>query len=328
MAGKRLLTGGPKRGSNWEISALVAALIIGPVSSGQEAARKAEPVENPHGDLAACSRCHSSPAGRRGNLRFEGNVSQLCLSCHDGLHAGREGHPVDVVPTATTASRISPEFPLDNGMLTCSTCHDIVRQCKTGRPVAGPQQDFLRGPEALHGLKFCFHCHSAESNRPFNAHDQLAAGKPKTEACIWCHTGVPDVNARSQENDSHALRSRSYAMCSNCHTVAEGHPNDAPHMGATPSAEMMWYMSAYEIQPRMNLPLKQLVEYVRAARRMPRSIPLDEQGRITCYSCHNPHEQGLLPAQNPRSTGSERKQAENHRLRGRKGQFCTACHQK
>jgi len=289
---------------------------------------KAEPARNPHGDPAACSACHSSASGRRSNLRFDGNVSRLCRSCHDGLHAGREGHPVDVAPSAMTASRIPGEFPLHNGMLTCSTCHDIARQCKVSRPAAGPQRDFLRGAELPRPWEFCFHCHPKEENGPFNAHDQLAAGKPKTEACIWCHTGVPDVNARSQENASHALRSKSHGVCNNCHAVAKGHPNDGPHLGATPSADMVWYMSAHEIQPRMNLPLKQLIEYVRAAKRVPRSIPLDEQGRVACYSCHNPHERGLLPDWNPRSAGSEHKQAENHRLRGREGQLCVACHQK
>jgi hypothetical protein len=167
-----------------------------------------------------------------------------------------------------------------------------------------------------------------ENNRPFNAHDQLAAGKPKTDTCIWCHTGVPDVEARLEGNAMPELRRKSSGVCNNCHTVAKGHPNDGPHMGATPSAEMMWYMAACELQPQMNLPLKRLVEYVRAAKRAPRSIPLDEKGSITCYSCHNPHEKGLLPDWNPRSIGAELKQAENHRLRGRQGQLCIACHQK
>jgi cytochrome c553 len=126
----------------------------------------------------------------------------------------------------------------------------------------------------------------------------------------------------------HALRSRSFGVCANCHPVAKGHPNDGPHMGVLPPAEMMSYMSAYEIQPWMNLPLTQLVEYVRAAKRGPRSIPLDENARITCYSCHNPHEKGLLPNWNPRSLGAEPKHAVNHRLRAREGQLCIACHQK
>jgi hypothetical protein len=99
-------------------------------------------------------------------------------------------------------------------------------------------------------------------------------------------------------------------------------------MYAIPTKKMMWHMSAYEMQHQMRLPFKQLLEYVRAANRVPRSIPLDENGRITCYSCHNPHEKGLLPNRNPRSVGAESRKAANHRLRAGEGTACRVCHEK
>jgi hypothetical protein len=99
-------------------------------------------------------------------------------------------------------------------------------------------------------------------------------------------------------------------------------------MDAAPSAEMVQYMSAYEMKSKMRLPLAQLLEIARATKRTPRSIPLDEAGRITCSSCHNPHEKGLLPGGNPRAVGAEPKQAANHRLRIPQGSVCVACHQK
>ena len=328
MTGKGSLTSRLGRGRSWEISTLMAALLMGSFLAGQEVTKKAERAQNPHGDSLACSTCHASPTARRSNVLFDGDVSRLCRSCHDGVRAAREAHPVDIKPGETTARRIPQQFPLSDGKLTCATCHDVAMQCRSRRPTAGPQQNFLRGAEVSHSLEFCFRCHPVENNRPFNAHDQLAAGKLKTDTCIWCHTSVPDVEARPEGNAVPELRSKAAGVCNNCHTVAKSHPNDGPHMGAIPSAEMMWYMAAYELQPRMNLPVKQLVEYVRAAKRAPRAIPLDEKGGITCYSCHNPHEKGLLPDWNPRSIGAEAKQAENHRLRGRKGQLCIACHQK
>jgi hypothetical protein len=87
-------------------------------------------------------------------------------------------------------------------------------------------------------------------------------------------------------------------------------------------------MSAREMQTKMRMPFPQLLAHARAIKRIPRSIPLDEAGRITCYSCHNPHEKGLLPEANPRSIGADAKQAANHRLRVREGKLCVACHQK
>ncbi len=316
-------------GGFWEVSALVVVLFLVPIlAGGENIVNNEEPVENPHGDPALCSSCHTSAVAGRDALRFDGNVSQLCQSCHDGRLAAREVHPVDLAPSAAIAQEIPSDFPLKDGMLTCLSCHDISWDCKTGQPAAVTNRNLLRGTRVSHPLEFCFRCHEQENYRSFNAHDQLEAGKAKTDTCVWCHVRVPDVGSRLEEGASYALRSKSFGVCSNCHRVAKDHPTGDSHMSATPSAKMMWYMSAYEIQPQMLLPFEQLLEYVRAAKRAPRSIPLDENGRITCYSCHNPHEKGLLPNWNPRSVGAEPKQAANHRLRAREGIACRACHEK
>jgi len=315
---------------SWGICALVLVLFLGPMlAEGETIVNQGESTKNPHGDPMLCSSCHTSTAVDRGALRFDGNVSQLCQSCHDGRLATREVHPVDLTPSATIAQRIPSDMPLEDGMLTCLSCHDVSSDCKAGQPAPTvPNRNLLRGARVSHRLGFCFRCHEEEDYRPFNAHDQLEGGKPKTDTCAWCHIEVLDVDSRLKEGASYALRSRSFGVCSNCHFMAKGHPTGDPHMFATPSTEMRWHISAYEMQPRMCLPFKQLLEYVSAARRPPRSIPLDENGCITCYSCHNPHEKGLLPNWNHRSVGAEPKQAVNHRLRAHAGIACKVCHEK
>ena len=329
MEDNLLGSSGFRYGGFWEISALAVVLFLGTISAkGDSIVNEEEPARNPHGEPAMCSSCHTSAAVVRGALQFDGNVSQLCQSCHDGGRATREAHPVDLAPSETMAQKIPADIPLVDGMLTCLSCHDVSRGCKAEQPDTVPNGNLLRGARVSHPLEFCFRCHEQEYYQSFNAHDQLDAGKAKTETCLWCHVRVPDVDSRLEEDASYALHRKSVGLCSNCHVVTKGHPNGDSHMYATPSAKMMWHMSAYEIQPRMHLPFKLLLKYVSAAKRTPRSIPLDQKGRIACYSCHNPHEKGLLPNWKPRSVGAEPKQAVNHRLRAREGISCRSCHDK
>lgn len=286
-------------------------------------------TKNPHGDVSMCSTCHTSKNKGRGGLAFGADVPQLCQSCHDGRHATREVHPVNLVPSVEIAMKIPSDFPLDNGKLTCSTCHDVTWRCSIEQTEGVSDRSHLRGAPTSARLEFCFNCHTRQSYRPFNVHDQLESGRQKTDTCLWCHTSVPNVISNNKEAASYGLRDKAVELCRNCHSVQAGHPAGDPHMNSKPSAKMMAYMSAYEIRHKMHLPLKQLLEYVKAAGRNPRSIPLDAGGGITCYSCHNPHEKGLLPSWNPRSVGAEPEKAKNHRLRIREGDIaCRACHQK
>lgn len=309
------------------MSAWLALLLLRPLAAEEAPAKEEGIAQNPHGDSGLCLSCHTAPAGGRETLRFDGNVSHLCQSCHDGQRASREVHGVDVAPSPAMAKRIPPGFPLERGRLTCLSCHDMTPGCRAKPEAVTSNHNILRGSLGPEPWMFCFRCHVQEDYRPFNPHDQIAAGQPKTDTCAWCHVGVPDVKAPSPQNAPYGLRTESSSLCRNCHVVAQDHPVHA-HLQATPSPDMMVYMSAHEMQSKMRLSLPQLLKYARTTKRTPRSIPLDAQGRIACYSCHNPHEKGLLPSRDPRSVGAERKQAINHRVRTTEGKVCIVCHQK
>lgn len=317
-------------GRSWVFYALAAVLSLGYMpANGGEPLNSQQDTRNPHGDPSMCSTCHKSNVGGRDSLIFNTDIPQLCQSCHDGRHASREAHPVNIVPSVAITMKIPSDFPLDNGKLTCSTCHDVTWRCSTVQPATMSGRGYLRGAPSSDSLDFCFNCHRQESYRPFNVHDQLESGRQKTDTCLWCHLSVPNSASGIKEAAPYGLRGKAIDLCRNCHSMPAGHPTGDPHMGSKPSVDMMSYMSAYELQPKMNLSLKQLLEYVQAAKRAPRSIPLDENGCITCYSCHNPHEKGLLPNSNPRAVGAEPKKANNHRLRIQEGDIsCRACHQK
>ena len=307
---------------------LVPAVVLAleSASVGNEETR--EPMPNPHGDRTQCSACHVPTAKGQGPLRFGGNVLQLCQSCHDGQRATREAHPVGMVAANMARQKIPSDFPLDDGRLACLTCHDIAPDCETKPPMSQSTPNRLRGGRLASPMLFCFCCHAEEDYRPFNSHDQLEGDKVKIDTCLWCHTSAPDVNVRREGEALSTLRRKSSEVCRSCHVVTENHPTGGSHMGATPPREMMWHMSAYEMQSTMRLSFPQLLKYARSTQRAPRSMPLDDRGRITCYTCHNSHERGLWPARNPRAVGAEPKQAVNHRLRAHQGKICVACHEK
>jgi hypothetical protein len=315
-----------RAGYCWTIPLFMALTVSGPVPAGE--GKPSQRERNPHGDPTLCDACHMPRAEGRRALRFEGNVSRLCQSCHEGRRAKREVHPVDVAPSEAIRRQMPSDFPLADGKMTCLTCHDLAWGCTMESPAGMLNRCSLRGNRVANPLAFCLGCHAKASYSSFNVHDQLEAGKPKADACRWCHISVPDTNSPGDAQAPHGLRDPSGGMCRNCHRMMEDHPTGSPHVGTAPSSEMVWRMSAYEMQSTMRLPFARLLEYARVARRSPRSMPLNENGRIACYTCHNPHETGLMSLRNPASVGSEPKHAANHRLRIHEGKICVACHPK
>lgn len=297
---------------------VVLATVV--VAAQEEAMRESVPAL--HADPTQCRVCHEPAAEGQGPLRYGGNVLRLCQSCHDGQHAAREAHVVDVIPSRTMRPRIPSGFPLDDGRLGCLTCHDVTPACGGKSPIV------LRGGPSAGPIAFCLGCHARNDYRPFNAHDQLEGHQVKADTCRWCHRVVPDVNAPLTGDASSTLRRKSSEVCRSCHWATKNHPAGGSHLGAIPAQDMIWHMSAYEMQATMRLAFPQLLQYARRMQRIPRSMPLDEDGRITCYTCHNPHERGLWPARHPRAVGAELDQAVNHRLRAHQGSMCAACHEK
>ncbi len=328
----RILTHNIATRSNYACAPLrvfASALLLGSVLAGRAGSGQAKPGENPHGRPAKCVSCHASLEAGRDNLRFGGDVMELCTSCHNGKLAGTEGHPAGLQPSNEMSQRIPPEFPRSNGALDCVTCHDMTGHCKSGQEGGASGRYFLRGVRGVaNSLSFCFACHAREDYEAFNVHDQLEADKMRTETCSWCHPVNPAANPKITDPAFSRLSGKSREICDNCHRIERSHPVGTPHMGTKPSEEMTYYISAYEVRDKMRTGLPKLMQYVRAAKRLPRSIPFDEKGAVTCHTCHNPHEKGVLPDSHPRALGAEPKKAERHRFRARKGNVCIVCHDK
>lgn len=125
-----------------------------------------------------------------------------CLRCHKFPEG--TSHPVGV----SAASRAPEDLPLDNGLVTCLTCHDDRALDEHGR--GGSVSDpMLRRDPVAEGL--CISCHEPRS-RSFSPHASgigFAHGKsqvrsasgahngldPESQSCMSCHDGIAASDA-------------------------------------------------------------------------------------------------------------------------------------
>ena len=230
---------------------------------------------NPHWKEVMCISCHEKePAKGEPNLRFKGDINRLCDRCHNGLFARRDMHPVGVTPSEKV--KVPDYMPLQDGKITCSTCHNSSLQGGGERRGSARETNpkFLR-----HGFKvrneFCFRCHVVGAYGKMNPHKQLdPSGKINEQVCLFCHTSQPNVKVMGIEHVGFNTESLD-EYCTSCHgkpEYFEYHPN-GPHL----------------VEPTGKI----LDAIMTAPRRIGVELPL-YHSRITCATCHNPHEKGVI----------------------------------
>jgi predicted CXXCH cytochrome family protein len=183
------------------------------------------------------------------------------------------------------------KYPLQGGKLACLTCH-LPHGGRTREQGGGFS---LRGEPYRKMTDFCLKCHEEKSWSELNAHDQLTPqGDMIRRTCLMCHPAEGEAAPPAEFNDTLT------AICTQCHDPFP-HPEGIEHV-SEPGPAMEADMKAYEKRREVRL-------------------PLDTDGRITCATCHNPHERGLLTG--PDSIGAD----EKHRIRLTSfNEICTPCH--
>lgn len=96
-----------------------------------------------------CVKCHievppegSNPRAE-GNLRFKGNIDEICSECHENY---KHDHPVKLV--ISPAVRGTESLPLDKeGRIVCITCHDVMEKIDVHRK------------KIASGRELCLSCH-------------------------------------------------------------------------------------------------------------------------------------------------------------------------
>lgn len=134
-----------------------------------------------------------------------GSQASRCLQCHH-FEPGLT-HPVDVAPASTAALNL----PLENGLVTCFTCHDAPADHTDGRSAVG-----VRSTLSSAGL--CVECHRGAPPLTKGIH-ALTTGKAhltpgnsiqtstgqgldsESRNCMSCHDG-----AAASDAGSHAVR--------------------------------------------------------------------------------------------------------------------------
>ena len=280
---------------------------------------------NPHWRETLCQTCHPKQpsSGVDGKRLLESSPRDNCNRCHPPNRMASMSHPYDV--KASSMVRVPSEWPLDNGLVGCLTCHDILKQCLGKLTDRWRNRAFLRRAEKETPLEFCLRCHPRERYQTQSPHDQVdEKGRAKDHVCLYCHVARPDP-AKPETPDWAALKAVQAELCGNCHGTFP-HPIGIPHLVAVKD-EMIARMLAYEVKDQYVIPVEQIERYVEKAGRLPRYLPIDPRTyENRCTTCHNPHEVGVLPAYWPLARGAEGKLPTNYRLRLPKEEICSCCH--
>ena len=265
---------------------------------------------NVHFNEHYCTECHLNKPkkGEKIQLRFD-NYTQSCR-CH-GYTPDTYTHPVEIKLSPEKMAAIPAEFPLTDDKITCDTCHNMALQCEPQYGLRHHNKAFLRTDSSLGRTFLCFQCHEKAQFKMFDPHKQLdESGAINEESCLYCHASKPDelhatLASRQNGEDTIHLVGNLEVLCLRCHNDKAGrHPLNKDHL-VKPSEKVMARMHWSE-------------------RNLWILLPLNNEGKITCITCHNPHERGVIPTEKAASAGA----SERGRLRKSwgGGSICVACH--
>ena len=226
----------------------------------------------PHFMKAFCEACHTVrpklPKGAPGAQPLaeiplrSADPNQLCNRCHESGLSKANAHPLKQV-TGDFVNRIPAGWPLHEGVLTCLTCH-TGGDSPTFDPV---NPNFLRGAPYKTRNEICWKCHQRSEFAALNPHERIQ----KLEGCEFCHQTKPDLEKlKAGTTQEVKFKGDIVLLCIRCHDT-DPHPSNFDHTGK-PDAEVM---------KTKNI-------------KIPKDLPLDTFGRVTCATCHNPHAQGEL----------------------------------
>ncbi|HXX56563.1 MAG TPA: cytochrome c3 family protein [Thermodesulfovibrionales bacterium] len=248
---------------------------------------------------ASCVSCHRiSPQEISGTNLFPEGVepSSSCLDCH---HYSDNHHPVNFVPKSTFMNAGRESFPLFDGEIKCLTCHKVHgEQGGTGRPM------LLRGGPYASRTEICFLCHDKGFTVRVNPHrmtdEQGTIRKIDGEPiCLVCHAAVPDETVSPV---TVTFKADVAFLCWRCHPPMANDGFFKGHFLVKPKKRTLDYMMKVQAEDGV-------------------TFPLLNRDRITCSTCHNPHQKGVISS-GPARAGEDAP----FKLRMPNESICFGCH--
>lgn len=259
-------------------------------------------IRNPHWQSNDCRICHQDDQETFTPIAHD-KVDALCLSCHDGQNASSETHPTGRTLQSNADYKQPENWPLVEGKLSCITCHDVTRACQEGlsRSMVNPM--FLRDRWVGNKEKFCQNCHVASSYKRLVPHimivgsrDIIQLGEPyriDEAACLFCHQELQDRSTMKRTGEPH-LRATQQVLCKVCHRTHKKF-YEPGHMRSKIPEDMQAFMYSRELLGPNAKPGGSLIARLRKAGAKPTRMVPDATGRITCSTCHNPHQENVFP---------------------------------
>ncbi len=239
-------------------------------------------VPNPHGNRFLCFACHPGKIkeGVDAPLGDERDIEKMCNGCHGVEGVKKAPHVVGVTSSSESTWRMDYlGYPLDQGKLICTTCHDEISHRKPDP--ANPK--FLRGGPYAVKDQFCYRCHLEDKDQLTNPHRQIDPfGRIRIESCRFCHRKDPDL-LKVKAPGNYELVGDEIGICSNCHPDRP-HPdrNHNVPMGGDKLARKIAYEQRHQVV-----------------------LPLGEANVVKCSTCHNPHAKGVLKGESGVGAGSK-----------------------